>query len=79
MRPRVLRAIVLGWLICLTLAVLPFQGSTRLVGLGGVILFTAMYLGERRRPRPPTGARPTAGQLRGESSLPFLVHGSPRG
>jgi hypothetical protein len=75
MRPRILRAIVIGWLFCLALLVIPFQPETRYVGLAGVVIFTAMYFGERRRPTP---RGPSSGGRGDELRLPFLVHGSRR-
>jgi hypothetical protein len=49
MRPRVEFALLVGALLCLILAVFPFQTETRLVGLGGLVVFVLMYVAERRR------------------------------
>lgn len=50
MRPRIALAIIAAGLFCLVLAVFPFQPSTRVVGLAGVVVFTLLYVGESRRP-----------------------------
>jgi hypothetical protein len=49
MRPRVEFALLVGAVLCLILAVFPFQTETRLVGLGGLVVFVLMYVAERRR------------------------------
>jgi len=49
MRPRVAFALLVGAVLCLILAVFPFQTETRLVGLGGLVVFVLMYVAERRR------------------------------
>jgi hypothetical protein len=53
MRPHVAFAFLVAGLFCLILAVWPFATEHRLVGLGGVIVFGLLYLGERRRTTPP--------------------------
>jgi hypothetical protein len=73
-RPRVLRAIALGWVLCLALLIAPLQLETRMVGLGGVILFAAMYVGERTTPRSRGGSRPSHAQRSGQPHLSFLAH-----
>jgi hypothetical protein len=48
-RPRLALALLAAAVFCLIIAVVPFQTETRLVGLGGLVLFLLMYAAERRR------------------------------
>jgi len=49
MRPRVALALAAAAVLYLILAIWPFQLETRLVGLGGAVLFVLLFVAERRR------------------------------
>ena len=53
MRPRIAKAILAAAVLCLIIALFPFQTETRLVGLGGLVAFMAMHAAERRRRQRP--------------------------
>jgi hypothetical protein len=79
MRRAVVRAIVVGLLLCVLLAAWPFQAETRVVGLAGAGMFLLMLVGELRRPDPrrwTPSPRPAAGWTRPAEGSPRALSGS---
>lgn len=54
MRPRVALGLVTVAMVCLVIAILPFQTETRLVGVARVIVYAVMFVADVRR-GPGTG------------------------